>query len=128
MGLFFLQVNDYTQSKLIGKQMGGYGGVLLSFEVDGGQEMAMRLLDILHDNGTLDIVTHFGEDKITTGVHPASTTHSGMSEEARKAAGISDGLLRISADANKNFGLTTFKKFKQALDIYENSFPGWPLY
>jgi cystathionine beta-lyase/cystathionine gamma-synthase len=29
-------------------------------------------------------------------VHPASTTHSTMSPEARKLADISDGLLRVS--------------------------------
>jgi methionine-gamma-lyase len=28
--------------------------------------------------------------------HPASTTHSGVSLEAREAAGVTDGLIRIS--------------------------------
>ncbi|MBI2596313.1 aminotransferase class I/II-fold pyridoxal phosphate-dependent enzyme [Candidatus Daviesbacteria bacterium] len=110
--------NEFELS-LVNKQMGGYGGVLLSFDVEGGQSRAMRLLNILHDEGILDIVTHFGEDKITTGVHPASTTHSGMDKEAREKAGISDGLLRISADANRTFKRTTLKRFMKALDVFE---------
>jgi O-acetylhomoserine/O-acetylserine sulfhydrylase-like pyridoxal-dependent enzyme len=35
-------------------------------------------------------------DARTLVVHPASTTHSTMPAEARAAAGISDGLLRVS--------------------------------
>ncbi len=119
--VYYPGFNSKEESLLVKKQMGGYGGGLLSFELaSGGSKEAMQLLNILHDSRALDIVTHFGEEKITTGVHPASTTHSGMDSKAREAAGISDRLIRISVDANKGFAKNTYLNFAEALDIYQN--------
>lgn len=55
----------------------------------------------------------------TPGNPSASTTHSGMSEKDRLEAGVTNGLIRISVEANKNFKKTTLKRFMQALDIFE---------
>jgi O-succinylhomoserine sulfhydrylase len=68
------------------------GGGIVSFEVDGGREAAWRVVD-----GTrlCSITANLGDVK-TTITHPASTTHGRLSPEARAAAGISEGLIRVA--------------------------------
>jgi O-succinylhomoserine sulfhydrylase len=68
------------------------GGGIVSFDVRGGQEAAWRVVD-----GTrmLSITANLGDTKSTI-THPASTTHGRIGPEARAAAGIGDGLLRIA--------------------------------
>lgn len=68
------------------------GGAILSFEVDGGRERAWRVVD---STRMISITANLGDTK-TTITHPASTTHGRISAEARAAAGISEGLLRIA--------------------------------
>jgi O-succinylhomoserine sulfhydrylase len=43
----------------------------------------------------MSITANLGDVK-TTLIHPASTTHGRISQEARDAAGIGDGLLRVA--------------------------------
>jgi len=68
------------------------GGAIVSFEVKGGQEAAWRLIDATK---MISITANLGDAKSTI-THPATTTHSRVSPEARAAAGISDGLVRIA--------------------------------
>jgi O-succinylhomoserine sulfhydrylase len=68
------------------------GGAIVSFEVEGGRERAWRVVD---NTRMVSITANLGDTK-TTITHPASTTHGRISAEAREAAGISDGLLRIA--------------------------------
>ena len=68
------------------------GGAIVSFEVRGGREAAWRLIDA---TPLLSITANLGDTKSTI-THPASTTHGRISPEARAAAGISEGLLRIA--------------------------------
>jgi O-succinylhomoserine sulfhydrylase len=68
------------------------GGSVLSFEVKGGKAAAWRVID---STRLLSITANLGDVK-TTIVHPATTTHGRISPEARAAAGISDGLIRIA--------------------------------
>ena len=69
---------------------GGFGGVL-SFEL-GGTKHARACLDAL----TLaSRVANLGESR-TLAIHPWTTTHAGLTEEARRAAGVTPGLLRVS--------------------------------
>jgi O-succinylhomoserine sulfhydrylase len=68
-----------------------HGGGVLSFEVKGGREAAWKIIDATR---LLSITATFGDSK-TTITHPASTTHSRLSSEARAAAGITEGLIRI---------------------------------
>jgi len=68
------------------------GGGIVSFEVRGGKEMAWRVIDATQ---LLSITANLGDTKSTL-THPATTTHGRISQEARDAAGISDGLLRIA--------------------------------
>jgi O-succinylhomoserine sulfhydrylase len=68
------------------------GGGIVSFEVKGGREAAWRVID---NTRLLSITANLGDTK-TTITHPASTTHGRISAEARAAAGIREGLLRVA--------------------------------
>jgi O-succinylhomoserine sulfhydrylase len=68
------------------------GGAIVSFEVKGGREAAWRLID---STRVISITANLGDTK-TTITHPASTTHGRISPEARAAAGIGEGLLRVA--------------------------------
>ena len=68
------------------------GGAIVAFEVRGAREQAWQVVDNCQ---LLSITANLGDTK-TTITHPASTTHGRISPEARAAAGISEGLLRIA--------------------------------
>ncbi|MBI3068185.1 MAG: O-succinylhomoserine sulfhydrylase [Betaproteobacteria bacterium] len=68
------------------------GGAIVSFDVKGGRETAWRVVDATR---MISITANLGDTK-TTITHPASTTHGRISQEARAAAGIGDGLLRVA--------------------------------
>jgi O-succinylhomoserine sulfhydrylase len=68
------------------------GGAIISFDVKGGREAAWRVID---STQLVSITANLGDTK-TTITHPASTTHGRISAEARAAAGIGDGLLRVA--------------------------------
>ena len=68
------------------------GGAIVSFEIKGAREQAWQVVDNCQ---LLSITANLGDTK-TTITHPASTTHGRISPEARAAAGISEGLLRIA--------------------------------
>ena len=68
------------------------GGGIVAFELKGGKAEAWRVID---NTQMLSITANLGDTK-TTITHPATTTHARISPEARAAAGISDGLIRIA--------------------------------
>jgi len=72
-------------------QQRAFGGVL-SFNVKGDQAAAWRFLDATK---IMSLTANLGDTK-TTIVHPASTTHSRLSEEDRAKAGIADTLIRVA--------------------------------
>jgi len=83
--------SDHPQVDLAKAQMSGGGGVV-AFEIDGGKaeafafERALKLIDLSNNLGdTKSLITH-----------PATTTHSKLTPEARAELGITDGLLRIA--------------------------------
>jgi O-succinylhomoserine sulfhydrylase len=69
------------------------GGGLVTFEVKGGLAQGRRFLDALQ---MLSLSANLGDTR-SIATHPASTTHAKMTEAARLDAGISNGLIRISA-------------------------------
>jgi methionine-gamma-lyase len=69
----------------------GFGGVL-TFEVAGGVAAGRRVLERVR---LASPAASLGGTK-TLIVHPASITHTQLSREEREAAGITDGLLRVS--------------------------------
>ncbi len=82
---------SHPQHELAKAQMSGFGAVL-SFEVDGGKEAAWRFIDATR---IFSITANLGDAKSTI-THPATTTHGRLSPEARAAAGIGDGLIRLA--------------------------------
>ena len=67
-------------------------GGMLGVEVDGDVEAGMRVCDALE---LAWVATSLGGTHTLVG-HAASTTHRQMDPDARRAAGIADGLIRVS--------------------------------
>ena len=82
---------SHPQHELASRQQSGYGGIL-SFELDGGQPQAWKVIDATR---VMSITANLGDTKSTI-THPATTTHGRLTPEQRQQAGISDGLVRIS--------------------------------
>jgi O-succinylhomoserine sulfhydrylase len=82
---------DHPQYELAKKQMKRGGGVVC-FEINGGLEKAKRFIDKIE---VLSRTANLGDTR-TIVTHPASTTHSKLSEEERQAVGIKPGLIRIA--------------------------------
>jgi O-succinylhomoserine sulfhydrylase len=89
--VFYPGLPSHPQHALAMRQQKTGGGIV-SFEVKGGKDAAWRLIDNTH---MLSITANLGDTK-TTITHPASTTHARITPEARAAAGITDGLIRIA--------------------------------
>lgn len=89
--VFYPGLPSHPQHALAMKQQKSGGGIV-SFEVKGGKEAAWRVID---NTRLISITANLGDTK-TTITHPASTTHGRITPEARAAAGITDGLLRIA--------------------------------
>ena len=85
-------LKSHPQYEIAKKQMKQGGGVV-AFELKGGVEAGRKFLDALE---MLSLSANLGDTR-TIATHPASTTHSKLSEEERLAAGITPGLVRISA-------------------------------
>jgi O-succinylhomoserine sulfhydrylase len=84
-------LTSHGQHDLAKRQQNHFGGIV-SFELAGGKEHAWRLIDATQ---MISITANLGDIK-TTITHPATTTHGRLSPEARAAAGIKDGLVRVS--------------------------------
>ncbi|MEQ9662221.1 MAG: aminotransferase class I/II-fold pyridoxal phosphate-dependent enzyme [Parasphingopyxis sp.] len=82
---------SHPQHNLAMSQMDA-AGPIFSFYLDGGRSQAHGLLDAL---GLIDISNNIGDSRSLM-THPASTTHSGLSEEVRAEMGIEEGMLRIN--------------------------------
>lgn len=82
---------SHPQFELAKKQMSKGGGIL-TFNIKGGRERAQKFIDSLK----LILFTANLGDTRTIVTHPATTTHSKLSEEERLSAGIPQGLLRLS--------------------------------
>ena len=89
--VFYTGLSDHPQAKLVAKQQSG-GGQVLAFEVLGGTEAAWRVIDAVE---IFSKTANFGDVRSTI-THPWTTTHGRMSGEDKTAAGISEGLIRIS--------------------------------
>lgn len=84
-------LTSHPHYELAKKQM-RFGGGLVSFEVKGGLERGRKFLNSLK---MCSLTANLGDTR-TIATHPASTTHSKLSEEERKAVGITPGMVRIS--------------------------------
>jgi O-succinylhomoserine sulfhydrylase len=82
---------SHPQFELAKKQM-RLGGGLVTFELEGGYERCIRFIDKI---AMISVTPNLGDTR-TAITHPASTTHSKLTEEERKAVNISQELVRIS--------------------------------
>ena len=83
---------DHPQHALAMAQMQGTGGAVIALEVAGGQAGAFRFLNALR----LVLISNNLGDAKSIVTHPATTTHQRLSEDARRALGITPGLVRLS--------------------------------
>ena len=84
-------LETHPQYKIATQQMSNGGGIL-SFELKAGLESGRKFLNGLK---WLSMTNNLGDSR-TIASHPASTTHSKLSEDERKAVGITPGLIRLS--------------------------------
>ena len=89
--VFYPGLTSHPQHALAMRQQKTGGGIV-SFEVEGGRTEAWKVVDAAQ---LISITANLGDTK-TTITHPASTTHGRLSPEARKEAGIGEGLLRVA--------------------------------
>ena len=89
--VYYPGLPSHPQHELAKKQSRGYGAIV-SFEVDGGRAAAWKVIDA---SRLCSITANLGDTR-TTITHPATTTHGRISADARAAAGISEGLIRIA--------------------------------
>ncbi|MFO1490404.1 MAG: O-acetylhomoserine aminocarboxypropyltransferase/cysteine synthase family protein [Kiritimatiellia bacterium] len=74
------------------KYLGGHGGGMVVFGVKGGRAAGQKFVE------SLRIFSHLANvgDAKSLAIHPASTTHSQLSEEQQAAGGITPELVRLS--------------------------------
>ena len=84
-------LESHNQFELAKKQM-RLGGGLVTFELDGGYERCIRFIDSID---MFSVTPNLGDTRSAI-THPASTTHSKLSEEERLDVGISKELVRVS--------------------------------
>jgi O-succinylhomoserine sulfhydrylase len=84
-------LQSHPQYALAQKQMAACGPIF-SFEVDGGRAQAHALLNALE---LIDISNNIGDSR-SLATHPCSTTHYGVSPEARADMGVTEGMIRIN--------------------------------
>ena len=81
-----------SRNPLIQRDFGGRASGLLSFGIKGGREAGAQFI------GALKMIlrlVNIGDAKSLAG-HPATTTHSQLSEEELNRAGVTSDLIRIS--------------------------------
>ena len=84
-------LESHPQYAVAKRQMRNGGGIV-SFEVAGGLDRGRRFLNALN---LVSMTNNLGDSR-SIASHPASTTHSKLSEAERAAVGITAGLVRIS--------------------------------
>ncbi|HBO71058.1 MAG TPA: O-succinylhomoserine sulfhydrylase [Acinetobacter sp.] len=89
--VYYAGLPNHPGHELAKKQQKGFGGVV-SFVVKNAREGAWTVID---NTRFLSITSNLGDVKSTI-THPATTSHGRMSAEAKQAAGIEEGLIRVS--------------------------------
>lgn len=84
-------LKSHPRYELAKKQM-RIGGNIIAFEIDGGLEAGRNFLN---DIKMCSLTANLGDSR-TIVSHPASTTHSKLSDEEKTAVGITNGMIRMS--------------------------------
>ncbi len=74
------------------KYLGGKGGAMVVFGIEGGKEAGSRFIE------NLQLFSHLANvgDAKSLAIHPATTTHSQLTEEQQSNGGITPDLIRLS--------------------------------
>lgn len=91
---------DHPGHALAAAQQDGFGA-MLSFELRGGAEAARRFVEAVE---VFTLAESLGGVESLV-AHPATMTHLSMGAEARRVAGIGDGLLRLSVGLEDEYDL-----------------------
>jgi methionine-gamma-lyase len=98
-------LKSHPQYDIAQRQMKN-GGAMITFEVKGGFDAGVRLMDYFARPDTpMELCVSLGS-VISYIEHPASMTHSVVPEEARESRGISNGLVRLSVGVEGTKTLT----------------------
>ena len=94
--VFHPGLESHPQHELAKRQQKA-GGAILSFELKGDtpEQQRANAWRVIDNTKLISITGNLGDTR-TTITHPATTTHGRITPEARAAAGISEGLIRLS--------------------------------
>ncbi|MEI9942794.1 MAG: O-succinylhomoserine sulfhydrylase [Chitinophagaceae bacterium] len=84
-------LENHPQYAIAKKQMQNGGGIV-TFDIKGGIDSGRKFLNALQ---VISVTNNLGDSR-TIAAHPASTTHSKLTDEEKKGVGITPGLIRIS--------------------------------
>ena len=90
--VIYPELDDHPDQELAQKFLPRGAGAILSFELKGGREAGRRFIEALR---LFSHLANVGDAKSLV-IHPATTTHQQMDAEALAAAGVSEGLVRLS--------------------------------
>ena len=94
--VYYPGLESHPQHALAMKQQ-KTGGAIVSFEVKAANEDDARTKawHVIDSSQLMSITANLGDTR-TTITHPGTTTHGRLSAEAREAAGIKQGLIRLA--------------------------------
>jgi len=94
--VYYPGLESHPQHALAMKQQ-KTGGAIVSFEVKAANEDEARAKawHVIDSSQLMSITANLGDTR-TTITHPGTTTHGRLSAEAREAAGIKQGLIRLA--------------------------------
>ena len=86
------ELENHPDYKLAKTLLPKGAGAILSFGLKGGREAGRKFIE------SVQLASHLANvgDAKTLVIHPASTTHQQMNSEALAAAGIGEGMIRLS--------------------------------
>ncbi|MEO8248252.1 MAG: O-succinylhomoserine sulfhydrylase [Burkholderiales bacterium] len=95
--VYYPGLPSHPQHELAMRQQSGQGGAVVSFDVraDSAEAARRNAFHVIDSTRVVSIATNLGDTR-TIITHPASTSHGRLAEEQRQAAGIGQGLIRIS--------------------------------
>ncbi len=108
--VYYPGFNDFPQRDIVEKQM-SLPGAMIAFELKGGLQEGITVMNSVK---MLKLAVSLGDAESLI-QHPASMTHSPYEPEEREAAGITDGLVRISVGLEHTDDIIA--DLKQALDL-----------
>lgn len=95
--VYYPGLKSHLSTSLAMRQQNGMGGAVLAFDVvgEGAEQLRANAFHVVDSTRLCSITANLGDVK-TTITHPASTSHGRLTEDQRQAAGVGQGLIRIS--------------------------------